>query len=322
VTRSAKIKHASDDPIVQRLRTLAQESPNLKDAAMVYEAILPILRDADLGVAPLSLTPEEARVKMKAGLPLLHGLDLELDLNAVRALMLKLVRAVETVKQKSQPHRLLPWLQSSGTSGTAATRIRLALEEDRLDISALLSHTTAGESHQVSSMAQGLQLDTDLLRTLAQNTIKPALRTWYGQTIPLSSGIPWNKGNCFVCGAAATLGELQENDQVRHLRCGSCGADWKYPRMQCMYCGNEDHRTQRYLYEEERSERMRVEACDNCRGYVKVISAFSPTPPEMLLIEDLATIHLDYAAESRGYSRTPRGKSENFRATITGPALP
>ena len=319
---SANIKHPSDDAIVKRLRALAQKSPDFNDAAQAYEAILPILRDADLPVAPLSLAPEEARAKMEAGLPLLHGLDLELDVKAVHELMLKLARAVETMKRKSRPHKLLPWLKASGTSETAATRIRLALEEGRLDISALLPHVTAGESHQAGSLAQGLQLDAGLLWTLAQNAVKPALRAWCRQTAPLSNGIPWNKGSCFVCGAVATLGELQENDQAKHLRCGSCGADWKYPRLQCMYCGNNDHRTQRYLYEEGEGDRMRVEVCDDCRGYVKVISAFSPTPLEMLVIEDLATIHLDYAAESRGYSRTQRGKSENFRATVTGPALP
>ena len=45
----------------------------------------------------------------------------------------------------------------------------------------------------------------------------------------------------------------------------------------------------------------RVEACDRCRGYVKAIDAFDPTPPEMLAAEDLATLHLDAAARSRGF---------------------
>ncbi|MGE5172370.1 MAG: formate dehydrogenase accessory protein FdhE, partial [Betaproteobacteria bacterium] len=50
-------------------------------------------------------------------------------------------------------------------------------------------------------------------------------------------------------------------------------------------------------------EKMRVEACDKCHGCLKVISSFSPTPPEMLPVEDLATLHLDYIARERGYAR-------------------
>jgi formate dehydrogenase maturation protein FdhE len=44
--------------------------------------------------------------------------------------------------------------------------------------------------------------------------------------------------------------------------------------------------------------------CDNCHGYLKVITSFGPTPPEMLIVEDLATLHLDYIAQERGYERS------------------
>jgi FdhE protein len=138
---------------------------------------------------------------------------------------------------------------------------------------------------------------------LSQNALKPALCAWCRQLTPLSGGIPWHKGTCCVCGAAATLGELQENDQVKHLRCGSCGADWQFRRLQCMYCGNEDHKTQHYLHAESHRERMRVKVCDACKGYLKVIAAFTPRPPEMLPAEDLATLHLDYIAQKHGYMR-------------------
>ncbi len=48
---------------------------------------------------------------------------------------------------------------------------------------------------------------------------------------------------------------------------------------------------------------MRAEVCNKCQGYLKVIAAFTPTPPGMLLVEDLATLHLDYIAQERGYIR-------------------
>jgi len=273
------------DPIIQRLRAVAQESPDLKNAAQVYEAILPLLRDAELRVGTIPLTPEQAREKMGKGQPLLFGVDLDIDLDSLRALMIKLARALEP------------------SAGDAAHRILLALEENTLDLGALLSAVAEGTSGPIGSVAQRLALDAELLMMVLQNALKPALREWRRQLTPVAEGIPWNKGACFVCGDAAALAELQGNNQTMHLRCSRCGADWVFRRLQCMYCGNEDPDTQRYLDSGNRNKILRAEACDTCKGYVKVIAAFSPTPTELLAVEDLATLHLDYSAQERGYSR-------------------
>ena len=55
---------------------------------------------------------------------------------------------------------------------------------------------------------------------------------------------------------------------------------------------------------------MRVEVCDQCKGYLKVIVSFTPTPTNHLLIEDLATLHMDYIAQARGYKRAPVGPAK------------
>jgi FdhE protein len=274
------------DPIVQRLRILVQDAPELKDAAVFYEAILPLLRDADLHVGAVSITSDQARAKMEKGLPLLHDIDLEFDEQAVSGLMLQLVRSIETAGEQESAHR-----------------VRIALEKGALDVGGLVLHMADGERALVASAAAGLCLDPGLVCTLTQNALKPALHAWCGQLTPIAEGMPWERGQCFICGAGAALGELQENNLVKHLRCGQCGADWVFPRLQCMYCGNEDHNTLGYLYTEKQREKMRVEVCNKCNGYLKVISSFAPTPPEMLAIEDLATVHLDYIAQEKGYER-------------------
>lgn len=296
------------DPIIQHLRTLVKDFPELKDAAQVYEAILPLLRDADLHAGTISLTSGQVREKMESGVPLLSGLDLDFDVEAVRALMIRLAAAVEKTGRGRGQHSLklrLPWLSSTPEPGMAARRIKDALEENALEADALLTYVAAGDQQAVASVSQELGLDPGLTLTLAQNALKPALRAWCSQLTPLARGIPWRKSTCFICGAAATLAELQENDQVKHLRCGSCGADWQVRRLQCVYCGNEDHRTLPHLFEEKDLERIHLEACDKCKGYLKVIAAFRPALVEILTIEDLATLHLDYIAKERGYTTAP-----------------
>ncbi len=295
----------TEDPVISRLRSIARESPDLKDAAALYEAIVPILRNADLHPAPLSLSPERVREKMENGETLLQGLNLEIDIVAAGTLMIDLAAAVEAAVQPGRQYAPgLQWLSSLlHNSGTAAHRIRAVLEAGTLDPGALLPSVAHGDAESVASAAGRLGLDPGLLLTLAQNALKPALRAWCRQVAPAAAGIPWLRGTCFVCGARAALAELQDNDQVKHLRCGSCGADWQGRRLQCMFCGNDDHRTLHYLYADNDRERVHGETCDRCRGYLKVIASFTPNPPEMIPVEDLATLHLDYAAGERGYVR-------------------
>lgn len=281
----------ASDPIIRRLRALVRKSPDLKDAARVYEAVLPLLRDVDLHVRTLLLTPEQAREKMGNGLPLLLNTDLDIDMDSMRDLMIRLARALESSAGEKT------------AQADAAHRILLALEENKLDVGALLAPVAGGNNTPIISSAHAPGLDAELLMTLVQNALKPALRAWRRQLTPLVEGIPWNKGACFICGDVAALAELQGSNLTMHLRCGRCGADWLFRRLQCIYCGNEDPKTLRYLDSGSRGAIMRAEVCEKCGGYIKVIAAFDPTPAELLAVEDLATLHLDYIARERGYSR-------------------
>ena len=290
-----------EDPIVHRLSEVAKGSPDLKDAAEIYMAILPLLRDADLHASALSLTQEEATQKLEKGVSLLYGVDLDLDAGALHELMLRLAMTVEKIsRRKHNQTHLLSWMGGSRGPVSAAQRLREAVEENRLDICGLLPQVASGDREALASKAESLGLDPGLVWVLSRNALKPALYAWRRQLMPMVGAVRWQKGICPVCGAGATLGELQGNDQSKHLRCGQCGADWPLRRLQCMYCGNDDHKTLSCLYAEGRYENTRVEVCDRCNGYLKVIAAFSPTPPEMLPVEDLATLHLDYIAQGRG----------------------
>jgi FdhE protein len=305
------------DPMIQRLRALEKARPELKVTTRIYEAILPILREADLHAGVISLTLSQVREKMETGEPLLAGLDLDFDGEAVQSLMIRLAAVVEEISKKQRQFwTRMPGLSKTEDFGESARRVRSALETGTFDINELLPHLAAGSRKQIDTAARGLGLDPDLVRTLAQNALKPALRAWCRQLSTPAAEISWNKGFCFVCGSQATLAELQGNDQAKHLRCGTCGADWQVRRLQCSGCGNEDHKTQHYLYAEGRRDTMRVEVCDACKGYIKVIASFSPMPVEMITIEDLATVHLDALAQEQGYVRISSEASEG-RSTST-----
>ena len=51
--------------------------------------------------------------------------------------------------------------------------------------------------------------------------------------------------------------------------------------------------------------KWRAATCDECRGYVKMVTTLSALPPLALLVADAATLHLDLAAAERGFTKAP-----------------
>jgi FdhE protein len=295
------------DPLVQRLKAVAEAAPHLKEAALVYGAILTCVRDTDLHLTSFSITAGQARAAMEAGRPLLEVTELELDVMAVRDLMIDVAQAIDAVADEegvdegSNVRRI----------GAAAGRVRLALQRDQVDVDDLISSVAAGVKSRAAAIAHSLDLDNGILWSIAQNALRPTLISSREKLAPLVEGLPWNGGFCFICGAGAAVGELRENHQERHLRCRQCGASWQVRRLQCPWCGNEDHRTLHHLYTADQAEGVRLEVCEKCKGYLKVITTFAPTPAEMLPVEDLATLYLDYIALERGYKRVPFRQSSS-----------
>lgn len=278
---------AGVDPLVAQIRALAQTNPDLRPLTVPYESILPSIRDADLGAQPVELTHEQAQSKLAEGVALLHGIELRFDHAAARSLLLDITRGIE---------------QSKTMKAKAAHDIRVALERERLDSEMLFALVTGGGAQDLLARAKDEKLDGELLWTLAQHTLKPAFRVWQRQLTPYYDA-EWEKGYCFVCGAGATLAELQGNDQEKHLRCGRCGADWKFRRLACAYCRRDDPKLLGFFQIDGKEGSARAETCENCKGYLKVINAFSPNALEAIIIQDLATLPLDYIAQGRGYAR-------------------
>ncbi len=288
-------------PLERRLRTLGEWFPELREAAETYRVLLAILRDAPGNVAPVAIAPAEAAARLARGEPLLAGAALAFDLGATRVLAVRLAEA----------------LCRRGVA--KAGSVRDALARERFPLERLLRHAAAGECAFVRTLARVLAVDPALLDVVAQNAVKPGLRAFCRQLAPLARGLAWERGYCYVCGARAALAELRGNELFRHLRCGRCGAGWGVRRLLCPFCGNEDPSSLGFLHTGEPMERARVEVCDGCREYLKVVTAFEPGAPDEVVVEDLATLSLDYAARARGYTCCSVSRSWRTRETASSP---
>src|SRR5205085_6127533 len=153
----------------------------------------------------------------------------------------------------------------------------------------------------VPAQAEALGLDAGLLGTALRLASLPLLAQIAERFEPVVQDAGWDRGNCPVCGSWPLLGEFRGLTQSRFLRCGLCAASWEFARLRCPFCDERDHRQLGYLHAEGEQDRCRAATCDTCRGYVKMVSTLSTLSVPFLLVEDVATLHLDLAAADRAY---------------------
>jgi formate dehydrogenase maturation protein FdhE len=55
-----------------------------------------------------------------------------------------------------------------------------------------------------------------------------------------------------------------------------------------------------YFHVEGEENRYQAATCEQCRGYMKMVTTLAPLTEIELLVTDLATLHLDLAARHRG----------------------
>ncbi|WP_134701633.1 formate dehydrogenase accessory protein FdhE [Ammoniphilus sp. YIM 78166] len=170
------------------------------------------------------------------------------------------------------------------------------------DISSMLLETLKNEDTRLWQWSSEYNIDIPLLALLAQYSLLPTLVEY---SLALSRDFSlddWKKGYCPICGAHPIMSEIRESEKFRYLRCSSCSCDWLYQRVQCAHCETTDHHQLDYLFIEDENK-YRVDVCNQCQTYVKAVHSLSPQAYPMLLLEDLATLHLDLIATEKGYKR-------------------
>lgn len=159
----------------------------------------------------------------------------------------------------------------------------------------------AAEEGYGERMAEGPDLDPELLTFLASWSIRPSVEACAKALIPFADLNAWYKRICPLCGSPPKMAELKGEKwtSLRSLLCAFCGMSWPYRRLGCPFCGNQDHQQLDLLYAEE-DRRCRIETCGACQRYIKVVDNkefFGLIP----FLEDLATPHLDLLALERGF---------------------
>ncbi len=284
--------------VAERLEALAERDAVVAPLARLYAAALRLssaVPPPEL-VAPLV----EPRSRSTGSAPVLEGQTLAVAVGYLAGLL-------------SECGGLL------GASGLGASEeLAEAIAAQRLPVLDLLRAGIRADGARFAELATQAGVSPASLATLGQVLAVPVLAACRQQLPHGTSG--WSAGYCPVCAAWPVLAEFRGLERERWLRCGRCGASWRYPHQQCPFCGTDDHRRLRYLAEEGKQDAQRIEVCLACRGYLKTFATLGPWSHGELLLQDLGTVELDLAALERDYRR-PEGLGHPLSLEIVAKEL-
>ena len=259
-----------------RLAELGRQRPEWQAWLTLLSKVEDARKDPHWQTPLPDAAPADTAVSPETAAPLLHLRGLKIDGSAARGLVRDLA---STAAGSLRPYR--PSVKEAIELLTAAGR------QDVAGIRALA--TAAG-------------VEGGALASVAHLASLPLLQSC-GRI--LESRLPrfWAHGYCPVCAAWPTLAERRGLDRSRQLRCGRCATEWVSQLLQCVYCGERDHRQLGTLVPEDGGEVLKVEICLTCSGYLKSVATLQRIPAVELLLRDLETVELDLVAVKRGYGR-------------------
>lgn len=268
---------------LKTIESYRTQNPHYEELLAILEEIL-ILREEYRRKMPESIFPVDERLissKMEGGLPLIDLSQGDYDLTQPQAYFLDLLQIAEK--------------RAPGETKELARKIR----EGEEDFKEMLLSAFYGEQEEEEE--RGEEDETfDLIDLFLEECLRPAFEkvvAGYGDVVLKSK---WSEGYCPICGKEPKIGEIKEEEGARFLFCNQCGIEWPFLRIKCPFCGNEEQQTLAYFTVED-DERYRVDVCNECKRYIKIVDFRETKEEPNLDIEDITTMHLDILATEEGY---------------------
>ncbi|NDY55171.1 formate dehydrogenase accessory protein FdhE [Desulfovibrio sulfodismutans] len=180
-----------------------------------------------------------------------------------------------------------------------------ALDADPGRAAAELMHMACGDCGEP---LRGVAPDTAYF--LARECVRPLVRRQAETLSPLFAELPWRFTTCPVCGGHPDFSwfkKVRDDAQYitghggpRFLRCADCAAWWRYKRISCPGCGNEEPSRLSFLHSPERPYE-RVDLCEECQTYVPCLDTTDMIHIPHPDVAALAMLPLEMLARDRGY---------------------
>jgi FdhE protein len=231
---------------------------------------------------------QEKEAGEHSGLPLINPNKLNPDESVLTALLDKITGILENFTSVKE---------------TTARKFLSAARSGKINPGDMVRALTAGDADYLSVESKKIDSPIDEVIFITTTIARPFLRVLAEskrQKVNLENVFT---DSCPICGGVPFMAKLQKDDGRRILECYLCDTQWVFKRLRCPFCGNEDHETLSYLFLD--GDSCRIDKCDNCKRYIKTFDERKNTldKPISLLVQDVATLHLDILATKEGYHR-------------------
>ncbi len=271
-------------------RRYVDDNPRLKGIVGLYREVFSVQRKLSRDIpdqlphiegGQVSLRIEQGRLLVEPG-------EVKLDISVLA----KMMRGLGEVMKKK------------GEKPMQNIDVFMAEElEDEKKLAELADAFLQREEEELSRLAEGYSLDPALLYMLLHISLAPFLWKAAGVLARKADLDQVPQGECPVCGDLPIMGFLRPEDGLRVLECSLCGSRWGFPRIMCPFCNNIAQSDLKYIFVDGDDSR-RVYLCEKCKKHIKISTPPSEKDAEFVVpLEDLATAHLDLAAEEKGYER-------------------
>jgi FdhE protein len=276
--------------VSREVKRYVSSNPKLKGIMSLYRDLFSAQRKLSRRIPDQLPHIKGAQVsyRMEEGRALIEPHELEVDVGVLME-MIRELGGIMGARSEGEKESILLFLEKELD------------DEERLR--SLVDAFLERDEGEISRLMEGYSLDPALLYMLLHVSLAPFFWKKAGALARQADLDQVPRGTCPVCGDLPVMGFLRAEDGLRVLECSLCGSRWGVPRMMCPCCGNSDQGKLSYIFAEGDKSR-RVYLCDKCKRYLKVTNLEEGGPEELVIpLEDLATAHLDQAAEERGYSR-------------------
>ncbi|MBU0575124.1 MAG: formate dehydrogenase accessory protein FdhE [Proteobacteria bacterium] len=269
---------------LQTIQTYRKMNPHYTELLDILEEILILREEYRRRMKGESFPVEEKLIaaKMAGGFPLVDFSSLGCDLTEPKEYFLALLGIAE----KRDP----------GETVEMARKIRNGeiLFHDLIyeSFNPLPDEEEAAEEEEDASF--------DLVELFIEESLRPALEQVVARHGDAVTKADWSEGYCPICGREPKIGEIRDEEATRYLFCNQCGFQWSFRRIRCPFCGNEEQQTLAY-FTIEGDERYRVDVCNACKRYIKIVDFRETNRKADMDVEDIATLHLDMLANDEGY---------------------
>lgn len=311
------------EQIEKVLNRIQKNHPEIEEVIVFYREIVKnqLKVKKNIQLPPINLIEEKTKGKFQKGFPLLELSLIPDSLEAYEALAGDLVNL----------------LKRRGPSVTAEMeKIRKNVMSDAHIFISLAQNYLLHNWTPIHDLAQDHCLDIALLFFFIKSSVKPFAESLAEEITTNCNLPPWSEASCPICGSLPSLAYLRpaksegrvknpchssnngsqgdsrgKNPQQplkRFLVCSLCNYYWPFPRLKCPFCQTERQDALHYFCINSDEKGIRVDVCNDCKGYIKTIGyEYEPLTEEVLFLEDLNTIHLDLMAEKEGYCKKAKG---------------